>query len=156
LISRPALVLLLCTSAVAQNNAPVSVSSTGQLANNNSYYSLISADGRYVVFQSEAGNLTANDFNGQYDIYRRDLQAGVTELVSVGTGGTAANGLGLSPALSGDGRWVVWSSNAANLIAGDTNGTWDIFLRDMVAGVTTRISLTSAGGQAPLRSDQPR
>jgi len=154
--TRLALVALLCTSAAAQNNAPVSVSSSGALANNNSYYSLISADGRFVVFQCEASNLTANDFNGQYDIYRRDLQAGVTELVSVGTGGTSASGLSLSPALSGDGRFVVWSSNAANLIAGDTNATWDIFLRDMQAGVTTRLSLTSTGAEAPLRSDQPR
>ncbi|MCY2959059.1 MAG: calcium-binding protein [Planctomycetota bacterium] len=154
--TRLAFVVLLAGSAAAQNNAPVSVSSSGALANNNSYYSLISADGRYVVYQCEANNLTANDFNGQYDIYRRDLQAGVTELVSVGTGGNAGNSLSLSPALSGDGRLVVWSSNASNLIVGDTNGTWDIFLRDMTAGVTTRISLTGAGGQTALRSDQPR
>jgi hypothetical protein len=156
MITRLAFAALLCTSTAAQNNVPVSVSSSGALANNNSYYSLISADGRYVVFQTEASNLSANDFNGQYDICRRDLQAGLTELVSVGTGGTSASGLGLSPALSGDGRLVVWSSNAANLVAGDTNATWDIFLRDMLAGVTTRISLTSTGAQAPLRSDQPR
>ena len=156
MIARFALVALLCTSSAAQNNAPVSVSSSGALANNNSYDSLISADGRFVVFQSEAGNLVANDFNGQYDIFRRDLQAGVTALVSVGTSGNSAGGLGLSPAVSGDGRYVVWSSNAANVIVGDTNGTWDIFLRDMSSGVTTRISLNGNGSQALLRSDQPR
>ncbi len=156
MIARLSVVCLLAATSAAQSNAPVSVSTSGALANNNSYYSLISADGRYVVWQCEAGNLVPNDFNNQYDIYRRDLVAGVTDLVSVGISGSAGNALSLSPAVSGDGRFVVWSSNASNLISGDTNGTWDIFLRDMVAGITTRISLTGAGGQAPLRSDQPR
>ena len=86
MIARLAVVCLLPVTAAAQNNVPVSVSSSGALANNNSYYSLISADGRYVVWQCEASNLATNDFNCQYDIYRRDLQAGVTELVSVSTG----------------------------------------------------------------------
>jgi hypothetical protein len=156
MLTRPALLALCCSPVLAQTNAPVSVSTAGTLANNNSYYSLISTDGRYVVFQSEAGNLVPNDFNGQYDVYWRDLQANVTALVSVATTGNAGNALSLSPAVSGDGRYVVWSSNASNLVAGDTNATWDIFLRDMTAGVTTRISLTSTGAQATLRSDQPR
>jgi hypothetical protein len=156
MIQRLSIVLFLAPAALAQNNAPVSVSSLGALANNNSYYSLISADGRYVVFQSEAGNLVPNDFNGRYDIFRRDLATGVTELASVGTTGNSANGLGLSPAVSGDGRFVVWSSDATNVVANDTNGTWDVFLRDMVAGVSTRLSLDAGGNQALLRSDQPR
>ena len=156
MITRLVTIVLLTASAAAQTNLPVSVSSAGALANNNSYYSLVSTDGRYVVYQSEAGNLVPNDFNNTYDIFRRDLQSNVTDLVSVGTSGNSASGLGLSPALSGDGRFVVWSSNAGNVIVGDTNGTWDVFLRDMVAGITTRISLLGNGAQALLRSDQPR
>ena len=156
MITRLATIVLLSSFATAQTNLPVSVSSAGALANKDSYYSLISTDGRYVVFQSEASNLVLNDFNNRYDIFRRDLQTGVTDLVSVGTSGSSAFGLGLSPAVSGDGRYVAWSSDASNLITGDTNGTWDVFLRDMQAGLTTRISLTGGGGQAPLRSDQPR
>ncbi|MCP3915755.1 MAG: hypothetical protein GY711_09385 [bacterium] len=144
------------STASAQNNLPVSVSSSGALANNDSYYSLISTDGRYVVFQSEAANLAANDPDSQYDIFRRDLQTGTTELVSVSTSGNSGSGLSLSPAVSGEGRWVAWSSNGSNLVAGDTNGTWDVFLRDMQLGITTRISVDGAGSQALDRSDQPR
>jgi hypothetical protein len=156
MITRTALIAFFSLSAAAQNNLPVSVSSSGTLANKDSYYSLVSADGRYVVFQSEASNLVANDFNNRYDIFRRDLATGTTELVSVGISGSSAIGLGLSPAVSGDGRYVVWSSDAADLILGDSNATWDVFLRDMQSGVTTRLSLDGNGAQVSLRSDQPR
>ena len=95
MITRLVLTVLLTASAAAQTNAPVSVSSAGTLANNNSYYSLVSTDGRYVVYQSEASNLVANDFNNTYDIFRRDLQANVTELVSVSTSGNSAGGFAM-------------------------------------------------------------
>jgi hypothetical protein len=142
--------------AAAQDNVSVSVSSAGALANKDSYYSLISSDGRYVAFQSDASNLAGSDFNGVQDIYWRDLQTGTTQLVSVGLTGLAAAGVSVAPCLSGDGRWVGWSTNASNVVPGDTNGTWDVFLRDMVLGITTRISLDFGGNQVSLRSDQPR
>jgi Tol biopolymer transport system component len=62
----------------------------------------------------------------------------------------------VQPDVSGDGRFVVWSTNASNLVAGDTNGTWDVFLRDMVTGTTTLISRDHLGNLASARSDGPR
>ena len=139
-----------------QTNDIVSVDSSGGLANDASYFSQISDDGRYVAFQSEASNLVAGDFNGSYDIFRRDVVTGVTELVSVRVNGSgSASGLGLAPAISGDGRFVAWQSNASNLVVGDTNGTWDVFVRDMQLGITKRVSVRSNGAQATLRSDEP-
>lgn len=148
---------LLCGTSLAQSNFAVSVDSTGAFGNDFSYYSLISADGRYVVFQSESSNLVSNDSNGRYDIFRHDLETRTTELVSVRRNGNgSANNLGLSPDVSGDGRYVVWESNASNVVPGDTNGTWDVFLRDMSTGTNERLSLTSAGAQATDRSGGPR
>jgi len=139
-----------------QTNDIVSVASSGALANDASYFSQISDDGRYVAFQSEASNLTPGDFNGQYDIFRRDVQTGATELVSLRQNGAgSASSLGLAPAISGDGRFVAWQSNAGNIVAGDTNGTWDVFVRDMQLGVTERVSVKSNGAQTTLRSDEP-
>lgn len=143
----------LCAVAVAHDSELVSVATGGAQANNDSYYSLVSDDGRYIVFQSEASNLVPGDINNKYDIFRRDLVTEATELVSVATNGNSASGLSLSPTVSGDGRFVAWSSDAANLIVGDTNGTWDVFLRDMDAGVTTRVSVDADGNQVFQRSD---
>ncbi len=156
MIQRALPLLALCLPIPAQNNAPVSVSSAGTLANKDSYYSLISADGRFVVFQSDANNLAAGDMNGQQDIYRRDLLTNTTELASKAMSGNAGNGIAVAPAISGDGRFVAWSTNASNIVSGDTNGTWDVFLRDMSSGTNMRLSLTSTGAEASLRSDQPR
>ncbi|MEM9378998.1 MAG: hypothetical protein AAGB93_03535 [Planctomycetota bacterium] len=142
--------------AFAQSNFGVSVDSTGTFGNDFSYFSVISDDGRYIAFQSESSNLASGDFNGRYDIFRHDLVTRETVLVSLRSNGTGSgNSLSLAPDISGDGRYVVWSSNASNLVAGDSNGTWDVFLRDLQAGVTERISLTSTGAQATDRSDEP-
>ncbi len=150
------LLALLCSAPLPQTNELCSVSSAGAASNNTSYYSIVSADGRYVVFQSDASNLVTTDFNGVQDIFRRDLVTGTTELVSRRPNGNAGNGVAVQPDVSGDGRFVVWSSNASNLVAGDTNGTWDVFLRDMQLGVTELISRDSSGNLASLRSDSPR
>lgn len=141
---------------VAQANRIVSVSSDEVLANRPSYYSIISDDGRYIVFQSEATNLVTNpDSNGGQDIFRHDRVIGTTELVSVSTSGSAASRLSVSPWVSADGRFVAFCTDASNVVSGDTNGTWDIFVRDMDLGVTTRVSVDSAGRQGNNRSDSP-
>ena len=75
----------------------------------------ISDDGRYVTFSSGATNLVAGDTNGTRDIFVYDLQTGATTLVSVNTSGEQADGGGNSPAISGDGRYVVFLSNSGNL-----------------------------------------
>jgi Tol biopolymer transport system component len=89
----------------------------------------ISADGRFVAFGSAAANLTAGDTNGQPDVFVRDRTNATTERVSLGAGGLQANGGSGSPALAGDGRYVAFTSDASNLVSGDTNNVPDVFVR---------------------------
>lgn len=111
---------------------------------------VMSPDGRYVVFQSSYTNLVPNDTNGVSDVFMRDLQTGTTTRISVDSNGNQANGssaIGFvkSSAISADGRYVVFQSVANNLVPGDTNNALDVFLRDTVAGTTTRVSVNSRG-----------
>ena len=182
----------------------VSLSSSGLQGNGQCDRTAISADGRFVAFESVADNLVPNDTNRTWDIFVRDRQTGTTERVSVdsaggqGRGGgsfsptissdgrlvafwsngefvpgvrgpqifvhdrqtgvtdlaslssaeVAANFISFDPALSGDGRFVAFVSSATNLVPGDTNSTKDIFVRDRQLGTTERVSVTSAGVQA--------
>jgi hypothetical protein len=113
----------------------------------------MSADGRFVAFWSYASNLVAGDTNRHYDVFVRDGVAGTTERVDVSSGGAQAN-LGCDPeqcdsatAISADGRFVAFDSVASNLVAGDTNKTDDVFVRDRVAGTTERVSVSDGGAQ---------
>lgn len=115
----------------------------------------ISADGRFVAYQSLATNLVADDTNGKQDIFVRDRASGQTLRASVGTGGTQGNNHSERASLSADGRYVVFRSIAENLVPADTNTAWDIFIRDLVAGLTTRASVSSSGTQANGASDEP-
>jgi Tol biopolymer transport system component len=133
----------------------VSVSSSGGQGNGDSTYPQISPNGRYVVFASVASNLAGSDGNGLSDIFRHDLQTGRTEHVSVSTSGGAANGNSLYPAISGDGRYIAFQSNASNLVPGDTNRQNDVFVRDMETGRTERVSVSSSGAQAAGGSGYP-
>jgi len=112
------------------------------------YPPAMSADGRYVAFVSEAANLVLGDTNSKFDVFLRDRQAGTTERVSVATGGGEADGGSHQAAISPDGRFLVFNSGAANLVAGDNNGRWDTFLRDRQTGTTERISVATGGGEA--------
>src|SRR6056297_342788 len=104
----------------------VSVSSTGAEGNNNSMEASISDDGRFVAFRSLASNLVAGDDNDRADIFVHDRTSGATALVSR-TPNEAANGSSANPAISGDGNWIAFESDATNLVAGDTNGARDLF-----------------------------
>src|SRR5207253_4838913 len=90
----------------------------------------ISADGRFVAFQSGATDLVPGDTNGAYDVFVYDRQTGVTERVSVDSAGNQGNDFSGSPVLSADGRLVTFESRATNLVPGDTNGQWDVFVHD--------------------------
>jgi Tol biopolymer transport system component len=116
---------------------------------------MISGDGRYVAFMSRATNLVSGDTNGADDVFVHDLQTGQTERVSVSS--TAAQGLGSSssPNISSDGRYVVFSSSAINLVSGDTNLAPDVFVRDRQIGVTTLVSVASDGTQGSDGSSVP-
>ncbi|MFI5308102.1 MAG: EGF domain-containing protein [Polyangiales bacterium] len=104
-----------------------------------------SADGRYVAFNSQATNLVASDTNGKVDVFVRDRLTGQTSLVSASSSGTQANDNSLAPAISADGRYIAFHSIASNLVPGDTNGRFDVFVRDMATSQTTRVSVSTAG-----------
>lgn len=135
----------------------VSLSSTGSQANHESISGDISATGIYVTFISTATNLVSNDTNGVSDVFFRNLQTGTTERVSVSSSETQANSgaVNQQSGVSADGRWVVFSGTATNLVTGDTNATSDIFLRDRLNGTTSRISVSSSGVQANGASGYP-
>jgi hypothetical protein len=123
----------------------VSVDSSGAQANGGSRRPAISDDGRYVAFQSGASNLVSGDTNSTDDIFVHDRQTGATTRVSVRSNGAQVNGGSSSPAISGDGRFVAFYSEASNLLNGDTNGCGDIFVHDRQTGQTTRVSVSSSG-----------
>jgi len=132
----------------------VSISSgEGQANSGSGGASSISANGRYVAFHSDATNLVANDTNHTWDIFVRDLQAGTTKRVSINSAGLEGNGSSAWSSISADGRYVAFGSNASNLVANDTNGTTDVFVRDRQAGTTKLISVSSAGGHGNDLSD---
>jgi Tol biopolymer transport system component len=128
----------------------ISVASDGSEANAYSISPVVSGNGRFVGFTSQATNLVLGDTTGSpsFDVFVRDRVTGETTRVSVSTTGAESNGNSERVAFSEDGRFVVFSSNADNLVAGDTNGAYDVFLRDRQIGTTSRISVTSASAQA--------
>ena len=138
----------------------VSVSSAEVEADGENWSPTINGDGRYVAFYYDATNLVSGDTNNVEDIFVRDRQAGTTIRVSLASDGTQANGASDGwLAISGSGRFVAFTSDATNLVAGDTNGAGDVFVRDRdtdTDGIfdetgavsTTRVSVDSSGTQS--------
>jgi Tol biopolymer transport system component len=124
-----------------------SVATDGTLGDNFSVHPSISGDGRYVAFESIASTLVPNDTNGRSDVFVRDMVTNTTTRVSVATDGTQANSDSDVAAISADGTRVAFHSTASNLVPGDTNGTGDVFVRDLVANTTTRVSVAADGTQ---------
>ncbi len=130
-------------------NELVSVDPTGASADGASEGApALSGDGRWVVFESTATSLVPGDGNGQRDVFLRDRLTGVTTRVSVATGGGESNGLSWGGRVSRDGRFVAFASMATNLVTADTNLKQDVFVRDVLAGTTARVSVSSSGVQA--------
>lgn len=125
----------------------VSVDSNGNEGNGPSGQPAISADGRYVAFASDASNLAIGDLNNSKDIFVHDLLNGHTARVSVNSGGTEGNANSAIPSISAGGRCVAFESGASNLVLGDTNQTYDVFVHDIKTGKTTRVSVATAGQQ---------
>lgn len=126
----------------------VSVSSFEGQGTGTSDNASISDDGRYVAFGS--ASLLAGGFpGGAFNVYVRDRTAGTTELVNVKSDETLGDAGGGGAELSGSGRYVAFSSDATNLVSGDTNGQRDVFVRDRTAGTTVRVSLSDADAQLP-------
>ena len=122
----------------------ISVATNGTQGNGDSTQGSISADGRFVVFRSAATNLVTGDGNGVTDIFLHEIATGTTTRVSTATGGTEVSGASLTPAISANGRYVVFASSAPNLVATDSNGAQDIFLKDVTTDTTTLVSSNSA------------
>ena len=115
----------------------------------------ISADGRLVVFNSHAPDLVGNDTNDTYDVFVHDRSLDTTTLASVSSAG-AQGDLGSGPvAISGNGQYVSFASAATNLVTGDTNDMSDVFVRDLAAGVTARVSVATDGTQGNSTSTFP-
>jgi Tol biopolymer transport system component len=125
----------------------VSVASDGTQANGGSESPVISGDGRFVAFVSDASNLVPDDTNGDYDVFVHDRVTGETSRVSVASDGAQSNAEQAMIAISADGRFVAFVSDAGNLVSGDTNGWADIFVRDRLKGQTSRVSVASDGTQ---------
>jgi hypothetical protein len=154
----------------------ISTDANGAQANGHSKVAVISADGRYVAFLSDATNLVENDTNGVTDVFVKDLQTGAIVRASTDSAGNQANadsgwswytysspdGNGMQVnangsymqtlSLSADGRFVAFSSNASNLVGGDGNGKRDVFVKDLQTGLTVLASSTATGGQAQADS----
>lgn len=140
---------LMGTSGVAAADGPTKLAGAplSGSPNGGSLNSSISADGQYVVFQSNSSNLISGDTNGVYDIFAFNRETGAIERVSVSSTSAQANGQSSTPSISADGRYVAFSSQATNLVSGDTNGRSDVFIRDRIAGTTTRVSVDAQGNQ---------
>jgi Tol biopolymer transport system component len=154
---RPLLFIVgLAVSSSAQTTRMVSVSSRGVHGNQGGQHAYVSADGRYVAFDSSSTNLTPDVPIQFFGVFVHDLHTGLTTCVSVNSSGVPANGaadlqLGGTP-ISADGRFVVFVSAADNLVPGDTNNASDVFVHDRLTGVTTRASVDSQGNQANFTS----
>jgi Tol biopolymer transport system component len=118
----------------------VSVSTSGAQTNQESSAPAVSADGRYVAFESAASNLGV-DANTAYDVFVRDRQLATTTLASVTPAGAGAYRQSFTPMISAEGRYLGFNSDATNLVAGDTNGETDVFVRDLLLGQTSRANL---------------
>ena len=133
----------------------LSVGSTGNQGNSDSEFPSISANGRFVAFESDASNLVPGDTNARGDIFVRDLSTNTITRVSVDAAGNQGNNSSYNPSISADGRFVVFDSEASNLVPGDTNSSFDIFVRDLLTNTTTRLSVDSAGNQGNSDSETP-
>ena len=125
----------------------VSVSSAGVQGDDRSLDPSVSADGRFVAFTSDASTLVPNDTNGRQDVFVHDRWAGTTRRVSVSSAGVEGNGDSSLAAMSADGRFVMFTSDASNLVPNDTNAAVDVFVRDLRADTTRRVSVSTSGDQ---------
>jgi hypothetical protein len=132
----------------------VSNGPAGDAGNGNSFNSSLSADGRFVAFASDSSDLVPNDTNDETDIFVHDRETGQTIRVSVDSTGAQSDAPGSyhskrgACSISGDARFVVFASDAPNLVPADTNGAFDVFVHDLSTSQTTRVSVDSDGNQA--------
>src|ERR1700694_5878404 len=125
----------------------ISVATDGGEANGPSLFPELNADGRYIVFESQAGDLVSNDQQNYADIFVRDRQTGTTRRVDQTPQGGDTDDDSLTPSISADGRYVAYTSAATNIVPDDTNRARDVFLADLTSGTTERVSVATDGTQ---------
>ena len=126
----------------------VSADSNGAPVQGDSIGASVSANGRYVVFESSASDLVADDGNGLTDVFLRDVKLGITTRLSVNAAGEEGDGTSQSAMISGNGRFVAFSSRATNLVEDDGTSIADVFVRDLKLGTIERVSLDAQGDDA--------
>jgi hypothetical protein len=144
---------------VANVTTRVSLDSAGNEGNDDSFFPCVSDDGRYIAFWSEASNLVAADTNNVRDVFVHDSLTNTTTRVSVDSAGNEANGVvtgSLNSDISADGRYVAFRSDSTNLVANDTNSSWDIYVHDRNTAATTRVSVDAVGIEGDDHSFTPK
>jgi hypothetical protein len=135
----------------------VSANPASQPSNRGAFRPSLSADGSMIAFDSISSDLTANDANGNdSDIFLRNVSTNTTTLVSLNLNGTTTSGDSFSPQISANGQFVTFVSPVANLVANDTNGVTDAFVRDLQAGRTILLNTSSTGQPGNGGSTDPR
>lgn len=134
----------------------ISTNANGNPGNMASWQPVISANGQYIAFSSNASNLVAGDSNNVQDIFLYEMATGNIAMVSKDNSGTPGNALSAYPAISASGDYVVFESDATNLVSNDGNGQTDIFVADVPHSSVTRISVTTDGGDINAPAYQPR
>ena len=150
-------VLAAASPALAANTKTkwISVRSNGAEANDGSFMSSTSANGRLVAFDSDASNLVGGDANDARDVFVRDLRAGKIRRVSVRSNGAEGNAASRDPSISASGRFVAFRSAASNLVGGDANGATDVFVHDRKTKRTRRVSVRANGAEGNAESVIP-
>jgi Tol biopolymer transport system component len=133
------------TAAPQRTTVEASVSTSGAQANADSHIVDVSRDGNYVVFESVATNLDPLDTNSRIDVYWHSLLTGETRVVCKSSSGVLGNKVSQKPRVSSDGAFVVFQSDATNLVSGDNNATTDVFVHELATGITTRASVSGSG-----------
>lgn len=139
---------------VVNTTTLISVNSNGMQEASESFSPMISSDGRYVTFTS-FNSFSYSDTNNTTDVFLHDVENRITVMVSLSSNGIQGNMGSNFSTISADGRFVAFSSGATNLVDGDTNGVWDIFVRDMINNVTSRVSVDSNNLQGNNGSAAP-
>jgi len=137
-------------AGVVASSVPVSLSSAGAQGSGSSCCGVVSGDGSLVAFNSVATNLVAHDTNGVQDVFVRDVVGATTRRISVSSDNAQANGPSRIDDISSDGRYVVFRSAATNLVPRDTNHHVDVFVRDLTAATTRRVTNTRKGVQGKM------
>jgi Tol biopolymer transport system component len=137
---------------VANTTECVSIATNGAGATDIAQGGSITDDGRFVAFWSGANNLVPNDTNAVYDCFLRDRQAATTTRVSLSASGIQGRSQSTNPSIAANGRYIAFDSTARNLVIPDSNGTGDVFVRDLAALAVATAYGTPCPGASPIPS----